>query len=563
MDGIQLRLSDLMYAIRKRWKLIALLTAIGLLFGIILAGASYLQGQMSKNYEIETSVVFIPQNMRGTGTPNDSYADLNNFRLGEEMMNTVRYIMESERLMESVIDSTELIGITPSSIRSNLDVVPQADSTVMELSLTWRSAEEGIKIINSLIEKASDVINDTLTIGGISVIDEPKAKYIVGGSMNMPIWGIAAVIGMIGSIGIVILDVILRPTLINLKDVGREMGLELIGTVPYDKKWFSGKTSIITESSADSEVKTGYASAAYILKNRLGVSKQNHFFYVTSTNRGEGRTTTAANIAVQLAEMEHKVLLVDLDTRHPEIGTLFFDTVDYSRSLNALYRGEITEAEAVTSVTGYLDVLPVVMEHVPIPLDGIVFEMIEKIAKKYEYVVVDAPPAGEAPETMSINQLADACLFVIGFDSATKPDIVETTEKLDKSGIRIIGCIVNKEHGIDSLNIFSNERISEAKNKKKNNHGTKKPNGFEGVLPVGKKKKEKTDSLLEKLPEKKENDNNITEQEKRPAKVRRTGLSDLTFQDTTDVLSDDEVKEKLYEFGMETRDNDQSDKKTT
>ena len=112
-------------------------------------------------------------------------------------------------------------------------------------------------------------------------------------------------------------------------------------------------------------------------------------FYVTSAEEGEGKSTVAANLAVQLSDMEKKVLLVDLNTRNPRLGSMFLHSVDYSRTLNALYKGETDPLAAVISLTGYLDLLPSVLERNAIPMDGQVFDFIRGLEKDYDYVIID------------------------------------------------------------------------------------------------------------------------------------------------------------------------------
>ena len=72
-----------------------------------------------------------------------------------------------------------------------------------------------------------------------------------------------------------------------------------------------------------------------------------------------------ANLAIQLSDLEKHVLLIDFDMKNPTLGSLFLNKVEYEHSLNALYAGNITEKEAITSLTGYLDILPTVLEKAP------------------------------------------------------------------------------------------------------------------------------------------------------------------------------------------------------
>ena len=147
--------------------------------------------------------------------------------------------------------------------------------------------------------------------------------------------------------------------------------------------------------------------------------------------------------AVALLALDVKVLLVDLNTRNPRLGSMFLHSVDYSRTLNALYKGETDPLEAVISLTGYLDLLPSVLERNAIPMDGQVFDFIRGLEKDYDYVIIDAPSVGQVSDVLSLNQIAQAVLFVIRYDDVALPMIQNAIDKLDKSGIRILGCVVN------------------------------------------------------------------------------------------------------------------------
>lgn len=76
-------------------------------------------------------------------------------------------------------------------------------------------------------------------------------------------------------------------------------------------------------------------------------------------------------------------------------------------------------------------------------LDGAVTDMIQRLAGKYEYIIMDSAPVGEVSETLSLNRVANTVLYVIKYDSTPLPAIQNALEKLDKSGIRVLGCMVN------------------------------------------------------------------------------------------------------------------------
>ena len=89
----------------------------------------------------------------------------------------------------------------------------------------------------------------------------------------------------------------------------------------------------------------------------------------------------------------------------------------YSRTLNALYKGESAEPEAVISLTGYLDLLPMVLEPDAVPLDAALFDFLKPIMEPYEYVIIDASSVGRSSDVLRLNKLADHALFVVRHDA--------------------------------------------------------------------------------------------------------------------------------------------------
>lgn len=441
-SGIQIRIGDLLYAVAKRWKMILSITLGGLILGICLVAMSYLRGS-NVSYRIQSSVAVIPTTEDGLYSEGSYYYKNSDFTLGEDMVSSVIYVLSSDRLVGEVISDLALTGVTVKDIQNNLSFEQYNDTQIIEITFDWKSEKEGKSIVNQIIKEANTLLPKTLSVGSVAVINEPSSSHIFGGSVNAVTYLMLAVVGFIAGVAIAVMDLLTRPTLLNLKDVEPVLELETIGTIPEDVKYFRRKRSLLSSDGMISVVEENYASAAYILRNRIGTRKTHQCMYVTSTMSGEGKTSAAANLAVQLAEMEHKVLLLDLDMRNPNLGGLFLERVDYSRSLNALYRGEIDTEGAITHLTGYLDLLPTVLEHNPIPLDGSLFDLINSLKPMYDYIIMDAPSVGEVSDALSLNQVADSVIFVIKYDTAVIDSIRSAITKLDKSGIRILGCIVN------------------------------------------------------------------------------------------------------------------------
>lgn len=442
-SAIQLRLGDLLHAIIKNRKMIVLMTVAGLLIGITLSALSFLRGEMSKEYLITASAVVTSENSGGVyPASNASYPREEDIDIAAELVESAIYILQSDRSLNRLIEDMNLLGITPKDISSNLSIKQYSTTRIVEMSLYWRSAEEGVQILQTLSENARGLFQETLGIGDLAVINEPTSKFLIGGSLNASIWVYMTVIGMVLGVAISALQILIQPTLTNVRDVHTLFGLETLGTIPANSEWFSQTKISLTASANGSDIAEELSSTAHILRNRLG-SGVHKCIYVTSASHGEGKTAVAANLGVALSDLGYRVLLIDFDFRNPGLGSMFLDTVEYERSLNALYRGDISEVEAITTLTGYLDLLPTVVERRGIMMDETTLNLVRRLAQNYDYVLMDTPPVGMVADAMSLNQIADSVLFVMRYDGATLSVIRDALERLDKSGTRVVGCVVN------------------------------------------------------------------------------------------------------------------------
>lgn len=450
----RLRLGDVIHCLRRHIRLILICTLIGLGIGIVLSIVSYMRGEMSKQYAINTTIGVTSQNSNGLFTTQTNNPDDNDIHLAEDMVDSVMYVIKSDKMLNEVVDNTDLLGISTKDIATNLTVTRYNETQIIEITLYWRSAQEGVEILEELNRVAPDILVETLKIGGVTVINDPKARYLIGGNLNAALWGYMMILGAMMGIGFAVMDFLIRPTILNPNDVEKDFHIEVLGEIPEKKRFFSQKRNLLEPNEGDElypDVLDNYISISQIIKRRI--QKINHpCIYVTSAAQSEGKTTTTAYLAADLSGLGLKVLMIDFDTRNPKLGGMFLPKVDYDNSINALYRGESTKEEAIIKLTNKLDILPAVLERKALPYDQALMDLVRNLKNDYDVVIMDTAPVGQVADTMSLNELADLCLLVVRFDGASLDVIRDAVIRLDKSGIRIMGCVVN---GVKAL---SNDR---------------------------------------------------------------------------------------------------------
>ena len=165
---------------------------------------------------------------------------------------------------------------------------------------------------------------------------------------------------------------------------------------------------------------------------------------VSSAAPHEGKSTTAANIALAFAQISKRVLLIDADMRKPVMHRTF--TADNSTGLSTLIISLSTMEDSIRRhVMGDLDLLP----SGPLPpnpselLSSAQFQnMLERLSEKYDYIIIDTPPMNVVSDAMSM-QGVGGILLVVRYAQATYEDLAETMKKIDLSGANMLGFVIN------------------------------------------------------------------------------------------------------------------------
>ena len=167
---------------------------------------------------------------------------------------------------------------------------------------------------------------------------------------------------------------------------------------------------------------------------------------VTSSIRGEGKSTTSINLSYVLAEAGKRVLLVDGDLRIPSIAK----KMDLQRTpglSNIILEGNYDAVENFK--TEELDkwyILPA-GDLPPNPSELLGSRKMERflkaVSEKFDYIVVDLPPVNIVSDALAISHLLDGMLLVIREDYTSRKDLDSCITQLKLSNVNVLGCVMN------------------------------------------------------------------------------------------------------------------------
>lgn len=436
-----LRKSDILYHIIKGWRIILLFTLIGVTVGVALIAVSYIRGEVAREYKVTSSIAVV-----GNRYPDVDIKKLapdqvflkNDVTTARLMTDSVMYVVKSRKNMDAVVEKLSLRGVTANDISRNLTLSRVGETEVIELTLLWRSEKEGLMIMDAIDEVSATTLKNSFKIGEISVINESKASFIVGGNISISTLEYSAVFGLVLGFVICILKFLIAPTLINESDVTSIFGIDTLGSLPLDQEYARLKPRQKRELPIFDDIK----SVSHLLISHMESARANKL-YVTSTIHGEGKTRLIADIGLHLARLGKKTLLIDCDLANPKLGALFYDELKYEQTLNSLYRGDSDKLDAILHINGCLDILPTVLERNPEDINDALLNVLKTVTDGYDYVLIDAAPVGVDAEVLRLNEITDTVLYVVRYDDAKLDDIKRSMLRIAKSGIPVVGAVFN------------------------------------------------------------------------------------------------------------------------
>lgn len=173
---------------------------------------------------------------------------------------------------------------------------------------------------------------------------------------------------------------------------------------------------------------------------------------VTSSAPGEGKTTVTINLAITLAQVGHKVLVLDLDMRKPKIHNYLkiqnFPGITnvLSNTSNLEYAIQNVEELGISVIT--CGPIP------PNPSELIqtnkMQKIIEELGEQFDYIIMDTPPASFITDASVLSKHADGVLVVVHHGGVTFEVLRNTMDNLTNAGANILGAV---------LNIVNTERV--------------------------------------------------------------------------------------------------------
>ena len=283
-------------------------------------------------------------------------------------------------------------------------------------------------------------------VNSLSVVEPASPGTQVGPNLRMNVL-LAALLGFGLALCAVLAIEYLDDTIKTAEDVEKRLGLPGLATIHYMQGVEHQRQGLVTLHQPRSPV----AEAFRVLRTNLKfafVSKPSRVLLITSANPGEGKSTTAANLAVTSAQSGQAVVLVDADLRRPSLHR-FFGLSNSFGLTSALLDTALVVEDVAQTVEG-VDNLRVVTSG-PLPpnpaelLESPRVRHIFELAREgADLVIVDGPPLLLVTDGAIMAGYADASLLVCDSGTSRFGAVRRALETLERVGVRPVGVVINR-----------------------------------------------------------------------------------------------------------------------
>ena len=304
-----------------------------------------------------------------------------------------------------------------------------SDAPTQERVLTDIGRQQSVKaaLYQILLQKREEnAISLASTVDKAQVIDAPESTIRPISPKKKMVALIALVLGVAIPAGLIYLLNLLRYRIEGRNDIEKLTDLAVLSDIFVAGDLKDGKRAIVVRENSNDIMEETFRS----LRTNLGfvMKKSEKVLLCTSVIPCEGKTFVSTNLAMSMALMGRKVLVVGLDVRKPRLAKLF-GLVTGHHGLTTYLAGEdssdgfLREQIFNSGMHANLDVLPAGLIP-PNPGELITSERLDgafaRFREWYDMVIVDTPPVGLVSDTLLLGRLADATLIVCRCDYSLK-----------------------------------------------------------------------------------------------------------------------------------------------
>ena len=321
----------------------------------------------------------------------------------------------------------------------------------IQYNILKREADTNKELYNGLLQRLKETgVSAGISMSNILILDRAEVPQVPDKpKKNLNIL-LAVVIGLFGGTGLAFFMEYLDNTVKTHEDIDQFVHLPFLGIVPLLPSGSKGNPKsatakeIIKVNESNTQIAEAYRNIrTSILYATPGMNPK--VIVLTSVKLGEGKTTTAINIAQSFIQTGSKVLLIDGDMRK---SILFkYLNLDNSKGLSDYLSGQM-EVDAILKKTNVTNLYAITSGPIPPNPSELIGsknmrDLIDQMKPLYDYIIIDSPPIFGISDGVILSTIADGVILVIKAGETPREAVKRAKKVLFDVDAKVLGVVLN------------------------------------------------------------------------------------------------------------------------
>ncbi|GGL29600.1 polysaccharide biosynthesis tyrosine autokinase [Phycicoccus endophyticus] len=430
-----MELQDYLHVVRKRWRVILLVVLV------TVAAAAAATLAATKQYE-STSQYFV-----STTGSDDSGSLLQGSTFTQQRVKSYTQLLTTPRILEPV---AEAVGGSADALASEVTATSPPDTVLIEVAVRDPDPARATAIGEAIAAEFPSAVSELESPEGgasspvkVTVVQAPSTPTSPASPQPVRNLALGVVLGLLLGLGAAVLREMLDKGVRTAEDVKAITDVPVLGSIAFDPE--TPKRPLIVEVDPRSPRAEAFRS---LRTNLQFVDAATHprTIAVTSSVAGEGKSTVTANLALTMAQAGSRVCLVEGDLRRPKV-------LDYMGLEGAvgLTDALIDRADVMDLVQPYGGTSLWVLGAGHIPPNpsellgsSAMRTLLEQLRVRFDYVVIDAPPALPVTDAVVLSKVTDGAIVVVGAGIVDRDQVSHALDTLGSVGGRALGVVLNR-----------------------------------------------------------------------------------------------------------------------
>lgn len=429
-----MKLQDFVKLIRARWIVVSATIVLATLAAVILSLLTTPLYQASTRLFVSTR-------------PGSSLSDLyQGSNLSQQRVISYAELITGATLAQRTIDKLGL-NMESSELQSKIKAEAKPNTVLIDVQVLDQSAVRARDIANALSDEFVAMVSeleapDKASAPDVRVVVEqratvPESPVVPKVPRNI---AIGMGLGVLLGVGLAVVRDMLDNTVTSPETIEQVAGVSLVGAIPMDKE--RRKQPAIAFDRDNTAIAEAFRKLRTNLQF-LAVDNPPRVIVVTSSMPHEGKSTTAINVALALAEAEHRVVLIDGDMRRPTLAKYLdlVGTVGFSTVLSG--GASLDDALQKTRFPGLTVLTSGAIPPNPSELLGSqsARRVLSELRSQFDYVILDSTPLLAVTDAAILAAGADGVLIMTRHGQTKRDQLAHAVDNLQSVGAPLLGAV--------------------------------------------------------------------------------------------------------------------------